>query len=82
MILVHKIKIPQLFYHSYTPRDRVFGQMERIFKRQRKVVRPEEYVYIMEKFVCLLLVFNFKAGSQRSGEVNLHEILYIQGISN
>ncbi|KAF2892406.1 hypothetical protein ILUMI_13761 [Ignelater luminosus] len=36
--------------HSYLPADRVFGRLERELRKQEKIVLPEEYVNIYNKF--------------------------------
>lgn len=44
--------------HSYIPPDRVFGQIERIYKKQTEFVHPEEYVNILNKFATVFKIGN------------------------
>lgn len=42
--------------HSYLPSDRVFGQIEKLIKRQENIICPNDYTDIIKKFAKVLKV--------------------------
>lgn len=42
--------------HSYIPPDRVFGQIERVYKKNTVVIHPDEYVNLIKKFATVYRV--------------------------
>ncbi|KAK9709528.1 hypothetical protein QE152_g26555 [Popillia japonica] len=44
--------------HSYIPPDRVFGQIEKRYKKVPEVVHPEEYIDIIKEFAKVYKIGN------------------------